>query len=389
MRVYTATAVTTAATVALAAPLRRSNPTLASYDVVGIVNQATYDRDSCGSVLFDSRVLWVCRDTEVFDSSWNLQAFYSSTASWTDFNSSNLPDWQPAPADSGYDYPYQLTAYGDNSGTYYPLNADECNTDGSGGGGCSDGSRFAIWPDSPPLITSNDNGVITAYTWIKIEHISSSLSFVELDGPTSLYKVTYDPSVEGTGSTLPAVEFVQEYFFPQGTFPYGSQGNLIQDGVAYLYGQSDEGAMGLAKVSVDSIEDASAYQYWYNGDWTDTAPNVNDTLGQIDATAGGQGTFYWSPYFNEYVWLGQAYQSVYPTFYISTAPNAWGPWSTSTELFTGENGNYTLGAYSFQAAPGMLPGGDTQQLYITYTKNDVNAEGVTLYATLAYLLEFN
>jgi hypothetical protein len=162
--------------------------------------------------------------------------------------------------------------------------------------------------------------VITAYTWISEEHISSSLTLLNPDPGTILYEVTYDPFVNGDSTSLPTVTTVQENFWTIDEMPYGDYGGVVVDNVAYLYGKNAAGTVGLARVPAGSVTNKAAYQYHVNGAWTSTIPGVNDTGVVItNAGAGGQGTYYYSSVWDLYVWVGQADISVAPDFFITTA----------------------------------------------------------------------
>ncbi|EIW80655.1 hypothetical protein CONPUDRAFT_16453, partial [Coniophora puteana RWD-64-598 SS2] len=308
---------------------------------LGVVNDPTLNRDSCGSALIGGRVLWTCRDTQTVDSSGvNALPIISTTASWTDLNA------QGQPSLSGNTY----SMYGSNNlqSTFYPLQADECN--GNTAGSCSDNTRYAIWPDSSPLVTDTAaDGTVTAYTWIRNDHIKADLSDLTPDCVSSLYKVVY--STSAGHDALPTVTLVNENFWTASEqLPYGAYGGFVADGTAYLYGKGSSGTVGLAKVPVGSIENKSAYQFYVNGGWTSMAPSLGASGVNIpNVSAGGQGTYYYSPPWNSYVWIGQPGLSVSADFFITTSPNPEGPWTQPTKFYSGANGNATLGAYTLQA----------------------------------------
>jgi hypothetical protein len=107
-------------------------------------------------------------------------------------------------------------------------------------------------------------------------------------------------------NALPTVTLVDENFWLYGSIPYGVYGNVIKDGTAYLFGKPSNGVISLAKVPAASIEDKSKYQYWVNGAWTSSMPRIGDTNISIpNVSAGGQGTYYFSTYWNKWVWIGQ------------------------------------------------------------------------------------
>jgi hypothetical protein len=75
--------------------------------------------------------------------------------------------------------------------------------------------------------------------------------------------------------------------------------------------------------------------------------------------------------------------------YVSTAPAPEGPWIEPYIIHTFPNGNYTLGAYSFQAHPALLDDTSTNQMYITYNKNIALGNNFAVYTSPLYLVEFN
>ena len=359
------------------------NPQVQSTTLWGPAIDPSLDRDSCGSVPWDAgRLLWTCRDTQDLQSDGLPSlALYSSSASYTNFTSDGSIAWTPIPANS-FNYTDELLMYGDNNDlAFFPLQADEC--DDNQAGGCPDGTRFALWPDSPPMVADRDadDGSITAYTWIRKEQITSTLGTVVTDPATSLYRVSWSPSVEGSGSsTLPAVDLVNEEFWAQGEFAYGDYGNVVVDGTAYLFAKSDEGTTALAMVPAAGVEDQTQYQYWVDDAWTSTQPGINQTGVQVNATAGGQGTFYFSDAWESYVWIGQPGDSIAPEFWITTAPAPSGPWIAPQLVLTVQDGNYSLGAYSMQAHPGLSASSSVNEIYVSYTKNDL-VDGDNIYTT--------
>ncbi|KAJ5832660.1 hypothetical protein N7474_000971 [Penicillium riverlandense] len=343
--------------------------------VLGLVTDPSLDRDSCGSAKFNDRVLWVCRDTQNWGPN-GLPTFplITSSASWTEYNSHGGPRLvTPAGADTA-----EYLMYGDNNNqAFYPLVYDECNETQSGQ--CGDLSRYALWPDSPPMVTmTNPDASVLAYTWVKKSHIMPDLSTLIADPATSLYRVNYVPYRDGpTG--LPQVEIVNETFWGENEIPYGDYGNVVQDGTAYLYGQNSNGTIALAKVDPLDIEKKWMYEYWDDGSWTSQQPASDDPSINIpNVTAGGQGTFYWSDSWQSFVWIGQHSRSVSADFYITTAPKPQGPWTEPVNFYSGVNGNYTLGAYTLQAHPSLTtPWGN--DIYLTYTKTDV-VDGQAIYS---------
>lgn len=352
--------------------------------VLGLVTDPRLNRDSCGSVRFQDRDFWTCRDTQHFDDNGNPELqIVSSSASWTKFYPDGSPYIEPF-----LDGTQGLLMNGENEkNVYFPLQPGQC--DDNTAGNCGDDTRYAIWPDSPPMVSSTlDSGTITAYTWVLNFRIRGDFSTVVPDPSVSLYKITYDSSL-GDENLLPQVTLVDPAFWAEDAIPYGAYGNVVRDGVAYLYGKPSNGNVALAKVPVGSVEDKTTYEYWVNNAWTTTAPSKDDTLAKIEnASAGGQGTYYFSETWQSYVWIGQAGLSISADFFITTAPDPTGPWEQSKLFYSGENGNAELSSYSLQAHPHMVPDGKNQ-IYLSYTKTD-NKIGTDfdLYSTPLILVEW-
>ena len=146
--------------------------------------------------------------------------------------------------------------------------------------------------------------------------------------------------------------------------------------------------MALAKVPVGSIEDKSAYQFYVGGQWVSTSPTTDNTAAYIPLAGGqpGQGTFYYSAPWNQYVWIGQPGGCACTEFIVSTAPAPEGPWSASSHVIDVPPGNYPgIGAYTMQAHPEYNPGPNENAIYVTYTQQDQD----TPYETPLYLIEWN
>ncbi|KAI1189303.1 hypothetical protein F5B17DRAFT_391882 [Nemania serpens] len=356
-------------------PTRDFSPTVGKATVVGNVADPAINRDSCGSTRIGDRAFWTCRDSQPYDSNGvPVLPIWSSSASWSDFNADGTPGLQQYGGDG-------------SRNPYFPYTAGECN--GNSAGSCADGSRYAIWPDSPPLVASTVNNIVTAYTWIRKSHIKPDLSTNDPDPATSLYKLTYNLGTSDR-NVLPTVTLVNEDFWLYGSIPYGSYGNVIKDGIAYLFGQPSNGVVSLAKVPIGSIEDRSKYQYWVNGAWVSSMPSIGAANISIpNVSAGGQGTYYFSTYWNKWVWIGQAGISVSADFFITTADSITGPWASPVNFYSGQTGSYFLGAYSLQAHPGLNPAGTaTNEIYISYTKNDV-VQNTSKYSTPLIHIQWN
>ncbi|KAK4500012.1 hypothetical protein PRZ48_008198 [Zasmidium cellare] len=343
---------------------RAVTPVLSAASQVATASDPYWNRDSCTSVRVQYREFWTCRD-----SAGSGGEFYSSTASWSDFNNGPL-------ITNG-----QLYLYGDDHGEYFKNQADEC---GPTAGICGNNTRYAIWPDSPPLPVAGSNNAVKLYTWIKKSCLNqSTLAPLTQNPATSLYRSDYSPANQGTNKTLPPVTLVNENFWPANSIPYGDYGWAISpDGkTAYLYGQLSNGTANqgaaLARVPIGSIEDKSQYSYYNNGGWSSTAPSITSTSARI-ANAGtmGQGTFYYSSFFSSYLWIGADSINLGSGFYVATAPAPEGPWTSPTLFYNGTNGNAGLGAYSQQAHPGLTSSnGGGNDIYLTFSKNDNDANG--------------
>lgn len=184
---------------------RAVTPVLSAASQVATASDPYWNRDSCTSVRVQYRELWTCRDG--FGSSGE---FYSSTASWSNFN--NGPDIQNG----------QLYLYGDDNGEYFKNQANEC---GPTAGICGNNTRYAIWPDSPPLVVNGANNAVKMYTWITNQYLNQSTLAQLIPNPsTSLYRSDYSPANQGTSKTLPPSTLVNETFWAPKAIPYGSYG---------------------------------------------------------------------------------------------------------------------------------------------------------------------
>jgi hypothetical protein len=349
--------------------------------LLGVAQNPVIDRDSCGSSRFGDRAFWTCRDSEPYDSNGiPTLPIWSSSASWTDFDADGTPLLQEvdSPGFNGTG----LLMYGtDNEQPFFPIPADLCGDNTAGG--CADGTRYALWPDQPPLVTSTaDDGSIVAYTWIRQAHINSGLGDLDPDPPVILYRVDYSPATAAPADQ-PTVTIVEEDFWSADDFGYGDYGGVVKDGIAYLYGHNSANSIGLAKVPVGSVEDKTAYEYYVNGTWVGGAnPGVNASgIAIPNVSAGGQGTYYFSEVWGLYVWIGQASNTASPNFYVTTAPSPEGPWDTPFLFYAAPPGNYLFGGYTLQAHTSLLANDTENAIYLTYTKIDLNSAGTASYYT--------
>ncbi|KAL9115848.1 MAG: hypothetical protein Q9227_000216 [Pyrenula ochraceoflavens] len=400
---------------------RAKNPTISGTpEVVGFVSDPSLDRDSCGSALFGKRLLWTCRDTEVVGQNGiPTIPVMSSTASWTDFNSDGSPKLQAIPNDPDDPLDYGLLMYGDNNilasqPPFYPQIPGQCI---NSAGGCPDNSRYPMWPDSPPMVlpSSNPSTSIVAYTWITQSHIATNLTQLPpIDPATTLYRLDYTSSSNNSSPTLPKVTIVSANFWPASTFPYGVYGNLIYNSTAYLFAKSSQSTISLARVPATSsaIEDPThaQYEFFINNTWlplssslpsssnssnsstpSDGLPITTPGASLPNASAGGQGTYFYSPFpahtsSHPFLWIGQPANTSVPNFWITSAPSPEGPWNVPSELFRAEAGNGTFGGYSLQVHPGLsqMEGEEEEEggkeVWVTYTRTD-SIDGVGYYAT--------
>ncbi|KAK4498404.1 hypothetical protein PRZ48_011062 [Zasmidium cellare] len=374
-------------------PRAAVTPQVKSATYLGNVTDPALDRDSCGSVRIGTRAFWTCRDTMVYNtqSGQDQLPIIVSTAGWTDAVANTggpaikTTGGTVGAASNGKGPILQM--YGNNVNSlkeYFPIASDNCNTNH---GFCSDGTRWAIWPDSPPLITKSSPKSITAYNWIPRAHIQG-LTLLNPSQAYSLYRTTYTGT--SNKNTLPTATLVTTEFWKAGEIGFGDYGGVVKNGYAYLYGQNfNHNGTFIARVPTGSVETRSAYQF-YNATsltWSSTLPSINDTTAVIpNAGAGGQGTFYYSNYYKSYIWIGQAALEPVANFYISTAPAPEGPWVLPYKLFQGTNGDGFVGAYSLQANPALLPSTDASEngIYLTWTQPWSTGPYVTPLVYLAF-----
>lgn len=360
-------------------------PKLKSAQVLGLASDSRYNRDSCGSTTFGNRTLWTCRDTQLFHDDGTVRTIpiMASTASWSDFHSSsgNPALLKPPPSYDPVKTPI-LNQYGDNnvSQAFFPILDGMCAPPA---GACTDRTRWAIWPNLPPLVTNSNpsSGHATGYTWIPAAHLNPDLSPVKPNAATILYRTDYAPS--SNPHQLPHVTAISPDFWKEDEIPYGTFGTLTHNSFAFLYANTQNNTAALARVPISSIEDKSTYQYYVNQKWTSTRPTLADLANPAlkiaipNANAGAQGTYYFSKVWNSFVWIG-GNKYLGANLYITTAPTPKGPWTVPTLFFTGPNGNTPFWAYSIQAHPGLSQGkdeGGEDVIYVSYTK--VDKEGYT------------
>ena len=341
-------------------------PTVQDVSLVAITTDYPLDRDSCGSVKWNDRVLWTCRDTQIHPNG-TTEAFFSTSASYSALPVNATLPLEPVASNepNGSAYPAADEQYGNNHNlSFYPLQDNQCNY--NQGGVCDDNTRWVIWPNNQPaLVTKPGEEPILGYTWIKNAHVANGLSLIDNDPSHSLYKVTSAPTDAGW-DVLPTAELVNPEIYAKNEFNYGNWGSLVVDCTVYLYAQNFANWVALAKVDIEHIEDTSYYEYYVNGEWTTTRPAINDTAAILNCTAGGQGTFYYSDTWGQYVWIGQSSNNQ-AQFWVTTAPHPEGPWIEPQFVTDVPRGNGSNGAYTMQAHPWLNPKPDVNQIYVTYT----------------------
>ncbi|KAF7344126.1 hypothetical protein MVEN_01702500 [Mycena venus] len=331
-------------------------PIVASTTNYGSLVNAGLNRDSCSSSLWSNNVLWVCRDTQPISNGQPTFPIVANTASFSSF-----------PSDPSNPQPLVLSSPQGFGTLFYPLEADECPPFGV----CSDGTRWVGWPDTGPVVTfRGGNGSANGYAFMTRTHLSG-LSVINIPS-YSLYHV-----ISQSAGPIPATNLEISNFWTSTQIGYGSAASVVSNGFAYLYGATPNGKLAVARAAqtafLGALDDKSLYQYYVNGVWTTTVPASNDTGIPLPNTTSAQGTIYWSPKWQSYVWIGG---DGFPdaNFYISTAPNPEGPWTAPTLFFTGVPGVGSLPAYSTVAHP-SLTDGTGNYIFITWTRTIQNPTG--------------
>ncbi|KAJ7259549.1 hypothetical protein B0H12DRAFT_1014274 [Mycena haematopus] len=339
-------------------------PIVASKTSYGSLDDSL-NRDSCSSSRWtDSVVLWVCRDSQVIN---------ATSGNPEDPSIANTASFSPLPSNPKNPKTLVLTTPVPFGSLFYALEADECPPLGL----CSDGSRWVGWPNTGPVVTfSGLNGAVNAYAFIARQHLSG-LS-VEATPGYSLYRV-----VSQHAGPLPTTRVEISGFWPGTQIGYGTAASVLHNGFAYLYGPTPNNQLAVARAKLQglsgSLENKSIYEYYVKGAWTKTVPLYNDTTIALPNTSAKQGTMYWSPKWQSYVWIGG---DSFPdaNFYISTAPEPEGPWTAATQFYSGSVGNGSLPAYSAVAHP-SLTDGTGNYIFITWTKTRPAPSGEDLYDT--------
>lgn len=304
-------------------------------ELLGLVGDPSLNRDSGGSVRFGGRVLWTYRDTQLcnHDGSVNMLPIITSTASWSDYDANGGPKLDPLVEPRLKSV--VIRQYGKNSYSESFFPSPGGHLCASPAGNRNDGTRIALWPNQPPLVTSEtSDGEITAYTWVPQCHINNNLGVETQNPATVLYKTEYHPSRFHGRDALPKTRVVNEQFWKQGEIAFGGYGTLIHNGYAYLWGQWDN-KTALARVRPNDVENRGAYEYWVHGQWTRDMPRLGQHGIEIpNANACGQGTYYFNKHWNAFNWIGG---DLFPgaETYICTAPEPQGPWTQAVQFYTG------------------------------------------------------
>ncbi|KAJ7688883.1 hypothetical protein B0H17DRAFT_1202745 [Mycena rosella] len=324
-------------------------PVVASTTTYGDLIDPGLNRDSCSSTLWANDVLWVCRDTQ--------QAFANgSIGTHLVANTVSLSGLPSAPSN-----PIQLVlsspqGYGP---IFYAFEADECPQEGCGDGVCG------------PGICGDGTRWVNAYGFMAKQRLLG-LSVVNATG-YSLYHVTSQrPGV------IPSAKMHINAFWSATQIGYGSAASVVRNGFAYLYGATPDRKLAVARAALtgllSSLEDHKIYEYYVNGTWARTPPVNTDPTIVLPNTSAVQGTMYWSPKWQSYVWIGG---DGFPNanFLISTAPKPEGPWSAPQQFYSGVVGNGTLAAYSAVAHPDLTDG-TGNYIFITWTKTHFDVDGI-------------
>jgi len=211
---------------------------------------------------------------------------------------------------------------------------------------------------------------VNAYAFITRTHLSG-LSAIN----TPSYTLSH--VISQSAGPIPATNVEISSFWSTTQVGYGSAATVVNNGFAYLYGATPNGKLAVARAALTgflgALDDKTLYQYYVNGAWTSTAPASSDTGIPLPNTSSAQGSIYWSPKWNSYVWIGG---DGFPdaNFYISTAPNPEGPWTAATQFYTGVVGVGSLPAYSAVAHP-SLTDGRGNYIFISWTRTIPNPTG--------------
>ncbi|KAF7343141.1 hypothetical protein MVEN_01744700 [Mycena venus] len=337
-----------------------SPPVVAKTTNYGDLIDPGLNRDSCTSALWNKNVLWVCRDTQQVLKNGSIgHHLVANTASFSGFPSSpSHPKQLLLSSPQGY------------GPLFYAFEKDECSAGGCGDnvcgpGICGDGTRWVGWPDTTPLVVKRGLfGWVDAYGFMAKQRLRG-LEVLNSTG-NSLFKVTSRFPGE---NIIPSTTMHIDAFWSPTEVGYGTACHVIHDGIAYLYGGTPNAKLAVARVDLSrgSIEDRKSYEFYVNGTWTRKTPLFTDPGIILPNTSQKQGTIYYSPKWQSFVWIGG---DSFPdaNAYISTAPKAEGPWSTPQQFYSGAVGNGTLPCVL--GARASQPDGRYGRLYIHLVDED-------------------
>ncbi|TBU37961.1 hypothetical protein BD309DRAFT_904328 [Dichomitus squalens] len=343
--------------------LQNVNPAVANVTIYPSLDMQGLNRDSCVSVAWEpNQPLWVCRDTQQLQS--NGQPGIGVIA--------NTASYSGIPSDVSNPQALVLTSPQGFGSLFYQLEADECPEFGL----CSDNSRWVGWPNTGPVVTFAFNGAVSAYQVLGRVHLNG---LTQINDPDfSLYHVT---SQTADPNTIPATNMSVSGFWTSDEVGYGNDASVVVNGYAYLYGATPSSGLAVARSALTgflgNLQDKSLYEYYVNGQWQAAVPGKNDSGVTLENTRSAQGTVYFSDKWNSFVWIGG---DGFPNanFYISTAPNPEGPWTSPTLFYSGAVGDPNTLTYSTVAHPALTDGtGD--YIFLSYSRVITNAEGVQVY----------
>ncbi|KAF7290203.1 hypothetical protein MIND_01333800 [Mycena indigotica] len=334
---------------------RAVTPVVRATTSYGNLADTGYNRDSCTSTAwYGDNVLWTCRDTQTLSTAGVPgNGLVVNTGAWSGKPSGTSAGTLTLRTPQGY------------GPLFYPLEGDECPTNGA----CSDGTRWVGWPDTgPAVVFSFDND-----GFIKRQHLSG-LSLINTPD-TTLYHVSQNPV---NTNAMPQATVDTSKFWASNQVGYGTAATVLNGSYVYLYGSTPNGQLAVARSALTgflgALNSKSTYQYYVNGGWTASAPTTSTAGIALANTRGNvQGTVYFSAKWNSFVWIGG---DGFPNanFYVSTAPAPEGPWTVPTLFYSGAVGTGSLAAYSAVAHP-ALTDGTGNYIFITWTKTAKSSNG--------------
>jgi RNA polymerase sigma factor (sigma-70 family) len=319
-----------------------NQPTTVSVRDIGAIEQnaRVAGRDDGQSTGYDGRSVWVFDDTTLK----NPFGFLSSSAAvTTDRDASNGIDLR-----SGNGFSVR------NSQTPVELiprsTAEKEFEKANSGAGCSGqycGAVFGFWP-GPVIADPARHRVLLTYGKLCRGGATGTPCSGPLGKGLGMGIAALDMNsgrvTRLTPSNAPAVSSVEgrdpSIFFGPGTTGFGGAAALVVDDYAYLYGGCTYQGCQLARLTLASIADRSAWRYYASGKWV-TDPGRATRVG-LEPGAAGQTVFY-SAGLRAYVNVFMPYGSNDVRFQVGGSP--FGPWSKGVKLITtpaGSSANYAL-----------------------------------------------